>query len=196
MDSIQQLNWSHGESLPCPFPSTTAAFYHQALTNPDIIAVRDRSGVSLQQFTYRELAANVQHVARQLQAAGVQPSQRVPLVMKRGVEMIVGIFAILSCGAQYVPLDGSVVTDSTLTHVVEECDNPLIVCIPSSKKRVDLLFPGVKTFVIDSISPDSAVFSNSHLDLATSKSGCYVIYTSGSSLILFLLHACAYRCRK
>jgi non-ribosomal peptide synthetase component F len=107
--------------------------------------------------------------------------------MKRGVEMIIGIFAILSCGAQYVPLDGSVVADSTLRHVVEECGKTLIVCVPSSKQRIDTLLQGAKTLVIGSdlwgkeISADDIP-----VNLATPISGCYVIYTSGKfRLVVF-----------
>lgn len=173
------LQYSYGEPIPCPFPTTTSAFYHHVLAHPDIIAVRDRSDGTLRQSTYRELGAHVQHVTKQLQSLGVQPNQRLPLVMKRGVEMIIGIFAILSCGAQYVPLDGSVVADSTLQHVVKECGNTLIVCVPSSKNRVDALVQGVKTLVIDSDLLNSGVTYDIPINLATPISGCYVIYTSG-----------------
>lgn len=187
MKVIENQPYSYGDSIPCPFPTTTSAFYHQVLTHPDIIAVRDRSDGTLRQYTYRELGAFVQHVTKQLRALGVQPNQRLPLVMKRGVEMIIGIFAILSCGAQYVPLDGSVVADSTLRHVVEECGKTLIVCVPSSKQRIDTLLQGAKTLVIGSdlwgkeISADDIP-----VNLATPISGCYVIYTSGKfRLVVF-----------
>ena len=180
MTALQLPPCSHGEAKPCRFPTTTSAFYHQVLTSPNATAVRDLSSGVPRQFTYQELDVCAQGVAKQLQAAGVRPAQQVPLVMKRGAEMIIGIFAILSCGAQYVPLDSCVVADCTLRHAVEECGKALVVCSVSSTARLSSLLPGVKTFTVDdcALQLDGGP-SSERLDLARPPTGCYVIYTSG-----------------
>ena len=76
--------------------------------------MRDIFGLVRRELSYHELASRVQSLATQLQELGVGPGTRIPLVVKRGMEMVVGIWAVLSCGAQYVPLDGGVVPESTI----------------------------------------------------------------------------------
>lgn len=163
------------------FPTTTQAFYHHAATSPDAVAVRDLSrGQS--ELTYAELAKRSQAVAHALRQAGVQPGQRVPLVVKRGMEMVVGIWGVLSCGAQYVPLDGGVVPDSSLRHVVDQAGGAIVLCMGSTEQRVRNLFPNVNTVRIeDHWLSATASGRNDFVDLATPESGCYVIYTSGKT---------------
>ncbi|KAJ6444925.1 NRPS-like enzyme [Purpureocillium lavendulum] len=172
-----------GESVPCPFPTLTAAFYHQVKTNPYYVAVRDLSTGAPRELTYRELAGHVQTLASRLRTLGVQPYQRVPLVVKRGLEMVVGIWAILSCGAQYVPLDGGVVPDSTIRHVVEQSQGQVVLCLSSTEHRIRKLYPGLTPVLIDQCMAEGAVHAapaDNRIDLASPDAGCYVIYTSAA----------------
>ena len=168
---------------PC-FPTVTSAFYHHAATSPNAIAIHDTSS-SRRHITYGQLANSSQALASRLQELGVQPNDRVPLVVKRSAEMIVGILGILSCGAQYVPLDGGVISDSTLHHVVRQSGGSPVVCLPSTESRVRQLCPKATTVpaAINTTRPEATPASEvpvQHIiDLATPDSGCYVIYTSG-----------------
>lgn len=168
----------HGEVTEPSFPTVTAAFYHHVLTCPDAVALRDLSG-SPQDWTYSQLARQVQTLALLLRSHGVGSGQRVPLVVKRGVDMVVGIWAILSCGAQYVPLDGSVVPDKTIRRVLEEARSSMVLCLSSTKHRITALYPEKCVVVIDETPSAQDPNEDSHLDLSTPDDGCYVIYTSG-----------------
>ncbi|POR37446.1 Nonribosomal peptide synthetase 5 [Tolypocladium paradoxum] len=175
-------SFSRGELVDCPFPTVTAAFYHQASSHPSSIAVRDLSGVVPRELTYCELAGHAQALALTLRALGVRPHQRIPLVVKRGLEMLVGIWAILSCGAQYVPLDGGVVPDSTIQHVVDQSEGEIVLCLGSTEHRIRSLFPGHTPVLIDQcMTAHTDVSADDWIDLASPDAGCYVIYTSGTT---------------
>lgn len=168
-----------GETVARPFKTTTEAFYHHAARYPNATAVIDLSD-GQRQLTYQQLAARAQSLAKALRRLGVRPGQRIPLVVKRSVEMVVGIWAVLSCGAQYVPLDGGVVPDSSLRHVVEQSGDSIILCMASTQDRLRKLLPSSQTVRIEDYwSPLPGTDGTDFLDLARSDLGCYVIYTSG-----------------
>ncbi|KAF4959947.1 hypothetical protein FGADI_1450 [Fusarium gaditjirri] len=173
------LQLGQGVCIEPQFPTVTSAFYHHARTSPDTIALRDLSG-SLRELTYGQLAKRAQELAAQLIAQGVCPDSRVPLVTKRGLDMIIGIWAILSCGAQYVPLDGGVVPDETIRRVLEQAGGGVVLCLSSTKHRITSRHPNQTVVVIDEMKT-SPVEEDVHIDLATPESGCYVIYTSGTT---------------
>lgn len=184
--AIPTADFTHGEAIYCPFPTVTSAFYHYATSTPSVTAVRDlSSGVFVRELTYRELAVQAQLLAARLRMLGVGPHQSIPLVVKRGTEMLVGIMAILSCGAQYVPLDGGVVPDSTIKHVAEQCGGHIILCISSTESRLKTLLPTSTPIVIEQrTAPDQALNDpEAWTDLACPDTGCYVIYTSGSCTV-------------
>ncbi|KAH7324647.1 non-ribosomal peptide synthetase [Stachybotrys elegans] len=174
--------FGHGESIQLPFTTLTGAFYHQVSQRPDALAVRDLSGSAPREWTYQQLAARVQALALRLRKSGVKPHDRVPLIVKRGMDMVVGIWAILSCGGQYVPLDGSVVPDSTICHVAQQSGVGIVVCVSATEKRVRSLCPESLAIVVnDEAIADEEEAAGEWLDLAEPSQGCYVIYTSGTT---------------
>ncbi len=58
-----------------------------------------------QSITYRELSARTKRLARHLIGKGVGPDTAVAIGMRRSLEMMVGIYAVLRAGGAYVPLD-------------------------------------------------------------------------------------------
>lgn len=105
--------------------------------------------------------------------------------------MLVGIWAILSCGAQYIPLDGGVVPDSTIQHVVDQSEGEIVLCLSSTEYRIHNLFPGLTPVLIDQCMTAHTDFpAGNWIDLASPHTGCYVIYTSGSSPPSALLNTC------
>jgi non-ribosomal peptide synthetase component F len=172
----------YGPKIPCPFPTVTSSFYHHVTSFPDNIALHDLSGATTQQITYRQLAVRAQALAAKLRSLGVRPHQKVPLVVKRSSEMVVGIWAILSCGAQYVPLDGGVVPDSTIRHVFEQSGGNIICCLTSTVHRIRDLCPSATPVIIEQQQLGNVPYDGEWIDLATSDSGCYIIYTSGTCI--------------
>ncbi|KAF4333619.1 non-ribosomal peptide synthetase [Fusarium beomiforme] len=183
------LHLGQGDCVEPQFPTVTSAFYHHARSSPDTTALRDLSG-SPKELTYGQLATRAQELAAQLIARGVCPDSRVPLIAKRGLDMIVGILAILSCGAQYVPLDGGVVPDETIRRVLEQTGGSVVLCLSSTKHRITSQLHNQSVVIIDEIKT-SPIEEGIHIDLATPDSGCYVIYTSGRSTPKLNVSSCA-----
>lgn len=199
------LRFSDGPRQAVPFSTVTAAFFHQARTQPSRPAARDltsKTSAAGREVTYATLARRARLLAAKLRRLGVQPGDRVPLVVKRGVEMLVGIVAVLACGAQYVPLDGGVVPDSTLRVVLRQAGERLALVLPSTEYRVRAVSVDCVTVVIPVVEGaeaeaeaererlgeyDKAAAEEGFVDLARPELGCYVIYTSGEFFFLFLV---------
>jgi hypothetical protein len=75
----------------------------QARLTPDSVAVVYESHL----LTYTELERQATRLGRQLQAAGVEPERRVAICVDRGLEMVIGLVAILKAGAAYVPIEAN-----------------------------------------------------------------------------------------
>ncbi|KAH7160489.1 hypothetical protein B0J13DRAFT_432911 [Dactylonectria estremocensis] len=163
------------------FSTVTAAFQHQVATQPDTIAAQDMSSEPPISITYGQLASRSARLAHKLRALGILPGDRVPLVVKRGIDMLVGIFAVLSCRAQYVPLDGSVVPDATLRLVLEQTRCCTVLALSSTRHRLWGITES-KVVAIDDLDDKE----EGHYPLqdipqvpVSPEDGCYVIYTSG-----------------
>jgi amino acid adenylation domain-containing protein len=76
-------------------------FEEQAERTPEAIAVEEEG----RQLRYGELNRQSNRLAKYLKTLGVRPDARVAICMERGVEMIVGLLAVLKAGGTYVPLD-------------------------------------------------------------------------------------------
>jgi amino acid adenylation domain-containing protein len=72
-------------------------------------------------FTYADLDASSNRLARLLRERGVSKGDRVGLYLEKSLESIVGIYAILKAGAVYVPLDPQAPL-SRLAYVTRNCD--------------------------------------------------------------------------
>ncbi|KXJ91583.1 AMP-binding enzyme [Microdochium bolleyi] len=176
-------SFTRGPAAAPRFSTVTAAFYHQATSYPEAIAAIDISRKPPVEITYGALALRVNALSHRIRHAGVKPGDRVPLVVKRGIDMLVGIFAILSAGAQYVPLDGGVVPDSTVKLVVEQSGSRVVLCMSSTKRRLIAFESDHEIVAIDELSsePQDLDVAMTLDDFSTASSGCYVIYTSGTT---------------
>ena len=75
----------------------------QARRTPDATALVCSDEV----LTYAELAARIHRLARLLIARGAGPEEVVALALPRSAEMVIALFAVLSTGAAYMPLDST-----------------------------------------------------------------------------------------
>ncbi|WP_426405087.1 amino acid adenylation domain-containing protein [Streptomyces sp. R-07] len=90
-----------GGPSPAPAPPVLDLIAHQTRTRPDAPALVHADA----RLTYAELAAAVRERARQLTAQGAGPGRLVALHRPRGIDAIVGLLAVLTTGAAYLPLD-------------------------------------------------------------------------------------------
>ncbi|MFI2737366.1 amino acid adenylation domain-containing protein [Streptomyces sp. NPDC018711] len=90
-----------GGPSPAPAPPVLDLIAHQTRTRPDAPALVHADA----RLTYAELAAAVRDRARELTAQGAGPGRLVALHRPRGIDAIVGLLAVLTTGAAYLPLD-------------------------------------------------------------------------------------------
>ncbi|AHH21631.1 non-ribosomal peptide synthetase [Nocardia nova SH22a] len=84
-----------------PAPGALGEFARQVRLRPDAVAVVDGD----RQFTYAELDARINRLARHLIATGVRPESVVALGMRRSAELVIAAYAVLTAGGAYLPID-------------------------------------------------------------------------------------------
>ncbi|GAA1459847.1 non-ribosomal peptide synthetase [Williamsia maris] len=156
----------------------------QARRTPDAPALTQGG----EHVDYRRLVERVNRTARLLLDHGAGPEQIIGLALPRSVDMVVGLFAVLSVGAAYLPLDLSA-PDERIADLVDDAAPLLVLVTEDTRSRID----GAANVVIS----DAARHAGDPLDaaelgaFASASSGhsgdlrldhpAYVIYTSGST---------------
>ncbi|MGV9638412.1 amino acid adenylation domain-containing protein, partial [Nocardia rhamnosiphila] len=147
----------------------------QAARTPDAIAVAAEGRA----LTYAEFTGRVNRLARHLIEAGVGPEIPVAIAMRRSVELVVAIHAVVAAGGAYVPLD--------LDHPAERIDYVLDTAAPlcvltSSADPFDTQRPVV---VVDEVElagyADTALSDADRREPLRGTNLAYVIFTSGST---------------
>jgi len=147
----------------------------QAVRTPQAAAIRCKERL----LTYADMNGRANKLARCLRDLGVGPGDLVALCVGRGVDMVVGLLAILKTGAAYVPLDPDFPKER-IGYMLEDAAPKVLL----TQSRLQDGFPNSKTHLIsldsdwdgDVQSTDNIL--DSHLRFSRLA---YVIYTSGST---------------
>ncbi|MFV3116270.1 amino acid adenylation domain-containing protein [Gordonia amicalis] len=139
-------------------------FAARVADRPDAVAIVADDA----ELTYREFDARCREVAAALVASGVRPGDKVAVLVERGVDQVVAVYAALMAGAAYVPVDVEQPEDRR--RLILDTANPAVV--------ID------DEFLANAESPDTA---GSPLPLPVDEgrvrpgAAAYVIFTSGST---------------
>ncbi len=155
-------------------PVTT---YHEgierwAVKTPDVKAVvaTDRT------LTYREYNEAANRMARALMAKGVTKGDRIVLLLPRTSNFLVAMFAVMKCGAAYIPMDPAYPADR-IAYILEDSEGRYVVTTADhvadySDRAID----------IDKLVKESLQFDSDNLNIDVKPSDlAYLIYTSGST---------------
>lgn len=176
-DQITLSQFGQGPRRPVPHLNVHHAFESEVDAHPDVVAaVFEHTNV-----TYQQLDTAANRLANYLLASGLQPQERVCLVVSRSLEMLVGIFAILKAGCQYVPIDGGVVSDNQLAHIFHDTSVNHILCLPRFEARVQLFANASTRITLLTMGAYSEQSSGRPVVHCVPANGCYAIYTSGQA---------------
>ena len=160
-------------------PETTLAALldEQMRRTPSNVAL-DFEGDTL---TYAEFSARVNRLARHLIDDGVGPESLVALGMRRSLELVIGMHAVLQAGGAYVPID----PDHPAERTAYILDSAAPVCVLTVSADEVRLPESVRQMPIDTLdvsgySADPITDADRLAPLRDSNTA-YVIYTSGST---------------
>ncbi|WP_156399598.1 non-ribosomal peptide synthetase, partial [Rhodococcus sp. Leaf278] len=134
-----------------------------------------------EQLTYLELDERANQLARHLISLGVAPESHVGLAMRRSIDLLVGMYAIVKAGGAYVPIDPD--------HPVERSSYVLSsaqpVCILTTSRdwiNIPVATPVLAVDLLDvSDRSHSSITDADRLGSLSGSNTAYVIYTSGST---------------
>lgn len=128
-------------------------------------------------ISYLELGHTINQIAHYFWSKGLRPGQVVAVSLNRSPEFIASLFAILQCGASYVPID--VLYPDTRLNLMVEDSNATFYIGESLKTNLP---DEVVSIPISTVLNNIVTFPKTPLDLkVSSESPAYIIYTSGST---------------
>ncbi|MEU6587507.1 amino acid adenylation domain-containing protein, partial [Nocardia sp. NPDC046763] len=126
--------------------------------------------------TYAELDARSRRLAQELTLRGVGAESRVAVAMRRGIDLVVAIYAVLRSGGAYVPVDPD--------HPAERNEYVLAgsgpVCVLTRAVDDFETASGVPLFFVDALAGADPFVEVAPAEVRADNAA-YVIYTSGST---------------
>jgi amino acid adenylation domain-containing protein len=155
-------------------------FEVQAARGPDAIAVVCEDGG----LTRAELNRRANRLAHHLRELGVRPEARVGVCVERGLEMVVGLLAVLKAGGACVPLDPEYPRERLRT-ILQDSAPVVLLTQEALRGRLGGVLAGTRVPVLelDAAAPGWASRPETDPRPAGLDPGhlAYLIYTSGST---------------
>jgi non-ribosomal peptide synthetase-like protein len=158
-----------------PGERLSGVFEGLAATFGDSPAVLDNGRV----WSYREMDAEANRLARLLAERGVAPGDRVALLLDRSAETYITILAVMKAGAAFVPL-APAFPDERMALIVEDAEVRLVVTVAGYAPRAATL--AVPHVVVTAGGEETARYPAAPPAVDTAGDDiCYILYTSGTT---------------
>lgn len=147
-------------------------FEEQVERSPSAVALifKDTS------ITYRELNERANRLARLLRQNGACAGSIIGLLVRRSIEMIVGLLGILKAGGAYLPLDFEYPPER-IKYMIQDSNTKILLLEKELYEKAE--FTGT---IIDINDESANNFERTNMEnTCTSEDMAYVIYTSGST---------------
>lgn len=127
-------------------------------------------------LTYSELSKKINQTANYFLSLGLCPGQIVAVSLDRNPELIVTIYAILQCGAIYLPLDTEY-PENRIQNAIQDSEASFFI------SRFSIVIPqNIKFIDVELLFKEINNFSSAPVKIKTlPESIAYIIYTSGST---------------
>lgn len=122
-------------------------------------------------LTYSQLNVRINQLAHKLLELGVEPGDRIGLIMNRGPKMIITIYAILKLKGSYVPIDPDF-PSSRINYILDDSQPKLI--ISDEKVMYD-------TLIYEHLDQFSNFSSENPKPIQILNPIMYIIFTSGTT---------------
>lgn len=146
-------------------------FEQQAAQTPEAIAAQ----LGNQTLSYAQLNGFANGLAAQLRQRGVGRGDLVPLCYDHSFELLVGLLAVLKCGAAYVPFDPTHPAERR-AYMLEDLGHvPLVL---AQEQYLELFADGASVSIdLTELTDDTPTPPHA----ASAEDRAYIIYTSGST---------------
>ena len=173
--------WDRSETALAP-ASLAELFEAQVRSTPRSVALV--CGDS--QWSYAELNAQANRLARELVTRGIGPGSLAALALPRGESLVLAVLAVLKTGGAYLPIDISYPLER-IGHMLTDAAPDCLITLQDSVFPRE--FPGLATLLIDSRDcadrlagrPAGDLGDDERLAAPFPDCAAYVIYTSGST---------------
>ncbi|QIS01618.1 amino acid adenylation domain-containing protein [Nocardia brasiliensis] len=134
-----------------------------------------------QTLSYREFDERVNRLARLLIDRGIGPESLVGLAIRRSIDLVVGMYAIVTAGGAYVPLD----PDHPAERIAHILDTAQPACVLTTAADAIQVPDGIEVLRLDEI--DTVAFDGAPVRAdelrrrLLPQHPAYVIFTSGST---------------
>lgn len=153
----------------------------QAERTPDAIAVHDNYG---NQWSYRALLSKADRLATSLLEQGLEPGERIAVLLQSHAALLVSMLAIWRIGGSYIPLD----TSNARSRIEQILDDVNLDMLLTLSEHIPML-NGIHLDIVllDDIEQETwldeyqEVASDELLQTSEPQQEAYVIYTSGST---------------
>ncbi|MEU7763695.1 amino acid adenylation domain-containing protein [Nocardia sp. NPDC049190] len=153
-----------------------AGYRRAVAASPEAVAVVHEATA----WTYREFDERVNRLARYLIGQGIGPESVVALAMARSPELVAAMYAVLTAGGAYLPLD----LDHPAGRIAYVLETAEPVCVLTAKGDPAPV-SGVRVIDVDALDlseyPADPVRADELLALPHAEHPAYVLFTSGST---------------
>nr|WP_280780829.1 non-ribosomal peptide synthetase [Rhodococcus opacus] len=152
-------------------------FDAQVAHTPDAPAVVFEGTV----LTYTEFDARANKLARFLISGGVGPESHVGVAVRRSVDMLVGIYAVIKAGGAYVPIDPDQPAER-IAYVVATAGPVVVLTTTADRVALPAEVPALDLDTLDvSALSDDPIRDRDRVGPLHTRNPAYVIFTSGST---------------
>jgi len=152
--------------------------HHIAVLSPIMKSEDESEYINDHQISYKELNYKILQLASNLLGIGVIPDTIISIMVKRSLEMIIGILAILESGGAYLPIDPHY-PEERIRFILKDSKTRILLTASESSLKISKKKQTIH--IIDITAPLSTKTTVPIFNDAHSKRLAYIIYTSGST---------------
>ncbi|MEU7584649.1 amino acid adenylation domain-containing protein, partial [Streptomyces sp. NPDC041068] len=174
-ERAEVLGGGSGTAVPVPAVSVAELVERQVAAAPDSVAIVSGEVA----YTYAELDARANRLARHLAACGVGVESTVAVALPRSADLAVSLLGVLKSGAAYVPVDPRYPSER-LGYMLGDAGADAVLSDRATVESTRLPLGDVPRVFLDDV--DLAAGDGSGCGVRVRpENAAYVMYTSGSS---------------